>query len=166
MTILTQERIRNLNIVRNSILRTLDDMINSTSQSRVRSLYLAVRQNVLIIPLNFRSGTSIDESFNSETRGQNIKRMIYRGNRAVLESAIILPEEHFFNGNKIRFDGLLTLLHEYSHIVLPDESRIFAMELLGIDDDMGPDEIDEFFADLVMTRISARLLLPEVCVSR
>jgi hypothetical protein len=88
--------------------------------------------------------------------------MIYRGNRAVLESAIILPEEHFFNGNKIRFDGLLTLLHEYSHIVLPDESRIFAMELLGIDDDMGPDEIDEFFADLVMTRISARLLLPSL----
>jgi len=164
MTLLNNVQKQNLTITRQMIIRTLDMMIKDTDQPRVRALYSAVKDNVFSVPINFRSGNTLESGFGFSTMGENIKRVKYIGNMPVLQSAIILPYEHFFSGNKISYDGLLTLLHEYSHIILPQESKYFVMDLLGIDDGEQSDEIDEFFADLIMTRIATRILLPDFVV--
>lgn len=163
MAILTPERKRNLSVVRQMILKTLDVMIKETNQPRVKALYYAVKQNVEVLPINFRSGQNLEQGLGFSTMGENIKRLGPFGN---IQSAIILPEEHVFSGNQLTYDGVLTLLHEYSHVILPNDSKYFALELFGSDgSDVAPDEIDEFFADLMMSRIAARLVLLDFAVT-
>ena len=52
-------------------------------------------------------------------------------------------------------EGVLTLLHEYSHIVLPEASKKYAYKLFG--GVRNKDDIDEFFADLGMSRIASKM---------
>jgi len=150
MSVLNEERKRNLAITRMLILGALDEMINDNMNNpRMKSLYISVKQNVLVLPINVRPGNVLEGGYGYATMGENVKRISASG---AIQSAIFLPEEHLFDGDRISYDGLLTLLHEYSHVTLAPHAQMFANSL-GLEGEL----TDEFFADTVAAKIAKKM---------
>jgi hypothetical protein len=119
---LTDTEKRNLTIFLQHARATVKNMANDTRYPELQLIYTRILENLNHVPINIKSGSTLEESAFGVTFGENIKRM----NGPYIQSAIRIPHDHLFDhyGN-IRADGALTLLHEMSHVVLPESAEYF-----------------------------------------
>ena len=119
---LTLKERNNLTIFMNHARVTVSQMIKETTYPELKLIYERILENMRHVPINIKSGSSLNESFFSTIFGENIKKM----SGLVLQSAIRIPHDHLFDSyGNIRSDGTLTLLHELSHVVLPESAENF-----------------------------------------
>lgn len=136
-------------------LSAVTHMAQNTKYPALKTIYTSIADNLQHVPINIKSGSSLDSTGFSTTYGENVKR--YNG--PFLQSAIRIPHDHLFDeqGN-IRNDGALTLLHEESHIVLPSSAHNFTARV-----GLPAHHADEFFADVLSSHIARNIgFKPEV----
>jgi len=152
---LTPTQVANFNNFRANLAHALRRMYDSESNPYIKLMFGHVLRNVVIVPVNFKPGYYLAASEGGIVYGENVKQTfsVKQGHLEVphVESAIRIPTEHLFEGEHLRPEGMMTLLHEYSHIVLPTNAYKFTKNL-GLPMHMA----DELFADLLAVRIATR----------
>jgi len=155
---LTKKEKLNLTLFLRNARIAISRMADNTKYPELKELYDKIAENLSHVPINIKSGSSLDESFMGTTFGENVKRL-YGG---TLQSAIRIPRNHLFDdyGN-IRSDGALTLLHEESHIVLPRSAQAFTAKV-----GLAPEHADEFFADVLSAHLAKNIGIPRDVIGR
>jgi hypothetical protein len=153
--VLTSSQVSNFNKFRVNLAYALRRMHDSESNPHIKLMLGHVLRNVVLVPINFMPGFYLAANEGGIIYGENIKQSftVKQGHLEVphVESAIRIPSEHLFEGEHLRPEGMMTLLHEYSHIVLPVNAYNFTKRL-GLPLHMS----DELFADLLAVRIATR----------
>lgn len=124
-------------------------MIRDTRYPELQTIYSRILENLNHVPINIRPGEFLEAEGAGVTYGMNLKRL----EGGLLKSAIRVPHDHLFDDNgNIRIDGALTLLHEMSHVILPDSAHNFTARV-----GLPWQHTDEFFADILSAHIAKNL---------
>ena len=157
--VLTSQQIANFNIFRSRLAVSLRKMHDTERNPHIKLMLGHILRNVVLLPIHFREGHYLAANESGITYGENIKRTFVEETNGIrvphMESAIRVPAEHLFSGNNINPTGVMTLLHEYSHIVLPATAYRYTKRI-GLPFHMA----DELFADLLAVRIAGRTNVP------
>ncbi|MDD4983442.1 MAG: hypothetical protein PHH82_01210 [Candidatus ainarchaeum sp.] len=158
--VLTSQQITNFNVFRVRLATSLRKMYDREANPHIRLMLGHVLRNVVLLPIHFREGHYLSANESGVTFGENVKRSFIEESNGMrvphLESAIRVPSEHLFKGNNLNPAGVMTLLHEYSHIVLPTTAYRYTKRI-GLPYHMA----DELFADLLAVRIANRTSIPK-----
>ena len=149
---------RNLGLFLLRAKKAIAHMAEITKYPSLKTLYAKIGENLQHVPINIVPGESLDSTGFSTVYGQNSKRL----NGGVLQSAIRIPHDHLFSDNGgIKNDGALTLLHEESHIVLPDSAHNFTARI-----GLPAQHADEFFADVLAAHLAKNMGFPKEVIGR
>lgn len=153
--VLTAQQVANFNKFRVNLAYALRRMYDAEKNPYIKLMLGHVLRNVVLVPINFKPGYYLSADASGITFGENLKRAfsVKQGKLSVphVQSAIRIPTKHLFDGPNLRPEGIMTLLHEYSHIILPRSAYRFARKL-GLPAPLA----DELFADLLAIRIATR----------
>lgn len=123
-------------------------MRDLTKYPELYALYDKILDNINHVPINIRSGETLEQGPSGIVSGMNRKKL----EAGILRSAIFIPHDHLFEYGKVSTDGALTLLHELSHVVLPHSAHNFTAKM-----GLHPRFADEFFADLLMAHVAKNM---------
>ncbi len=163
--VLTSEQLHNFNAFRERLAFSLRKMHDSESNPYEKLMLAHVLRNVVLVPINFKQGYYLTSNESSVVFGENLKRSRVEKTTTGIEiphidSVIRIPIEHLFSGNGLNPAGVMTLLHEYSHIVLPVTAYRYTRSL-GLPLHMA----DELFADLLAVRIANKTNVPKHAIT-
>jgi hypothetical protein len=157
--VLTSQQIATFNTFRARLAVALRKMHDHETNPHIQLMLAHVLRNVVILPIHFKEGHYLSANESEITFGENIKQSFVEETNGMrvphIESAIRVPSEHLFNGNNLNPAGVMTLLHEYSHIVLPTTAYRYTKRI-GLPYHLA----DELFADLLAVRIANRSGVP------
>lgn len=143
---LTKQELYNLTLFLNNARSVCQAMSKNTKYPGLRIIYSRILNNLNSVPVNVKPGLFLNSSESGITFGENEK--VFKD--GTLKSAIRMPHDHLFDFNgKIRLDGGLTLLHEMSHVVLPEHAKTFTARI-----GLPINHADELFADLLSARVA------------
>ncbi len=119
---LTQNEKRNLAIFLNHAKKVVLNMYNETKYGELKIIYARILNNLNTVPINIYPGLYLNAGNGYITYGENIKKM----DSGTLKSAIRIPHDHLFDSyGNITSEGAMTLLHEMSHVILPESAEEF-----------------------------------------
>lgn len=162
--ILTKERIENLNKFRSLMKEAVIQMIKEEKNPAVKSAYERTLKNIESVPVNFFPKKNLvhaiykigKQVFSSEVLGEHKQEIIVmkKGKQTFVvrgKRNIDIPAEHFFHENNLNWQGIHTLMHEYSHDparnVLEFSNQIH----------LNPEQTEELIADLLSAKIARKM---------
>lgn len=166
MPILTKERIKMLNEFRKKLIKVLKELIKKEKNPFIRDAFEETLQNVELLPIKFipskvlaaRYGVVGGTIIGSVVKGQQLNQIIIvqKGmNKYVIRRREIdLPAGHLFKGNKLAWDGVHTLMHEYCHSLR--NLNVLAEKLK-----LSNEQAEELIADLLSARIALEMNFPK-----
>jgi len=148
MQLTRRERV-NLSLFLALAQKTVSRMISQTKYPELKVVYTRILENLKHVPINIFVGDSLVSNSEGVVFGENLKKI----EGGVLRSAIRIPHDHLFDSyGNIRLDGALTLLHEQSHVILPESAKQFTTRV-----GLPAYHTDEFFADVLSAHVAKNM---------
>jgi hypothetical protein len=166
MKILTKERVKEIEKLRKKAKEALKELIKETKNKEIKEWYKQVLYNIENIPVGFfprkvlsaRIAKIGNRLIGSIIKGQQVSsiQVMQIGKNIVVKGSrwIELPADLVFKGNHITMEGIMTLMHEYSHF--PRKTSGFA-KAMGL----SHRHAEELIADLVSAKVARKMGLPK-----
>ncbi len=144
---LEEARIQRLNLLKLFAIKEIEQLSRNSTSVEMQRIYALVDLNLRRISPHLVEGEYLYKGNGYATYGQNKKRVVNIAGSNVLQSQIDLPTYHLFDHDKLRIEGVMTAMHEFSHIVIPERLKEYIRGRYGRVD------VDEFVADAISSKM-------------
>ena len=160
---LSKKRVHSLTEFRKMAVQALGYLINHAKSDYEKGLYILMKQNVHETKLIFHAGHSLsgmakrvgNSLVYGVTKGEHVNQiqLVQKGKSVFLirNHYINLPADHIFDGERLSFQGLITLSHEYAHF--PKRNLRGFANHFGVD----MEQSEELIADMLAARLAKTL---------
>jgi len=164
--ILSRERVKALEEFRRKLIEVLEDSIKKEKNAAIRQAYSNALFNAESIPIKFVPAKALSSAVfiagnrmvTSVVKGQQVNQIILvqkgKNKYLIKRREIDLPAWHLFEGNKLAWNGVHTLMHEYCHGMR--ELNSFALKL-----NLSYEQAEELIADLLSAKIALKMNFPK-----